>query len=87
MIEEPEIHLHPKMQRIVCDILAEIATENKQVVITTHSEHFLETLAKRIAEGALNADKLSVYHFEKHDRVAIMNTVDVTNKNLIDELF
>lgn len=87
MIEEPEIHLHPKMQRIVCDILAEIATESKQVVITTHSEHFLKTLAKRIAEGALNADKLSVYHFEKHDRVAIMNTVDVTNKNLIDELF
>ena len=87
MIEEPEIHLHPKMQRIVCEILAEIADEGKQVVITTHSEHFLKTLAKRIGEGKLSDQNLKVYHFEKRDRIAHMDTVDVTDEALIDELF
>lgn len=87
MIEEPEIHLHPKMQRIVCDILAEISDEGKQVVITTHSEHFLKTLAKRIDAGTLAKDNLKVYHYEKVDRVAQMTTVDVQDEKLLEELF
>lgn len=87
MIEEPEIHLHPKMQRIVCEILAEIADEGKQVVITTHSEHFLKTLAKRIDEGKLSKHNLRVYHFEKIDRIARMSTIDVADDNLLSELF
>ncbi len=87
MIEEPEIHLHPKMQRIVCEILAEIADEGKQVVITTHSEHFLKTLAKRIDEGKLSTHDLHVYHFEKVDRIAQVRTVDVADDHLLSELF
>lgn len=87
MIEEPEIHLHPKMQRIVCEILAEIADEGKQVVITTHSEHFLKTLAKRVDAGLLPNNSLRVYHFEKCDRRAVCSTVDVTNDSLLESLF
>lgn len=87
MVEEPEIHLHPKMQRIVCDILAEIAQEGKQVMITTHSEHFLKTLAKRIREKELAPENLKVYHFEKQNATAVMDTVDVLDNERIDELF
>lgn len=88
MIEEPEIHLHPKMQRIVCDILAEIADEGKQVIITTHSEHFLKTLAKRINEGKLSEDDLKAYHFEKSaERNAEGRVISVTDEEEISRLF
>ena len=87
MIEEPEIHLHPKLQRIVCDILAEIADEGKQVVITTHSEHFLKTLAKRIGAGALDPADLKAYHFEKRERKAVLSSIDVTDQELLEQLF
>ena len=40
MIEEPEIHLHPKAQAELASVLAEVALEeDKQVIMTTHSEH------------------------------------------------
>lgn len=87
MIEEPEIHLHPKMQRIICDILVDIAQDGKQVVITTHSEHFLKTLAKRIEAGNLKPEDLVVYHFEKKDAKAQMDVVDVLDAARIEELF
>ena len=87
MIEEPEIHLHPKLQRIVCDILAEIADEGKQVVITTHSEHFLKTLAKRIGAGALDPADLKAYHFEKRECKAVLSSIDVTDQELLEQLF
>lgn len=87
MIEEPEIHLHPKMQRIICEILAEIADEGKQVIITTHSEHFLRTLGKRINEGKLEESDLRAYHFEKIDRKACGRTISVTDEKEIENLF
>lgn len=87
MVEEPEIHLHPRMQRIVCGILAEIADEGKQVVITTHSDHFLRTLSKRMESGLISPENLRVYHFEKRGRQATCSTVDVANEPLLANLF
>ena len=87
MVEEPKIHLHPRMQRIVCDILADIAAEGKQVVITTHSEHFLRTLARRLGDGRMAPEDLAAYHFEKHEAQARVDVVDVTDEARIRELF
>ena len=40
MIEEPEVHLHPKAQADLASVLVEEAkADNKQVIMTTHSEH------------------------------------------------
>ena len=41
-IEEPEMNLHPGMQRQLIEALNEI--KHAQFFITTHSNHFLETL-------------------------------------------
>ena len=71
----------------MCDILAEIADEGKQVVITTHSEHFLKTLAKRIGAGALDPADLKAYHFEKRERKAVLSSIDVTDQELLEQLF
>ena len=38
MIEEPEIHLHPRAQAELAEVLTEVALEeDKQVIMTTHS--------------------------------------------------
>ena len=45
LIEEPEIHLHPKAQADLAEVLAETAkAEDKQIIMTTHSEHLVERL-------------------------------------------
>ena len=46
LVEEPEIHLHPKAQAELAEVLAETAkAEDKQIIMTTHSEHLAGTPA------------------------------------------
>jgi len=68
LIEEPEIHLHPRAQAEVASLLAEEAkASDKQLIITTHSEHILGRLLTLVAEKKLSKDELAVYSFEKDD--------------------
>ena len=66
MIEEPEIHLHPKAQAELAEVLTEVALEeDKQVIMTTHSEHITGRLLTLVAEGKLAPDDVAIYAFEK----------------------
>ena len=68
MIEEPEIHLHPKAQAELASVLAEVASkEEKQVIMTTHSEHITGRLLTLVAEGTLTPDDVAIYAFEKDE--------------------
>jgi len=65
-IEEPEIHLHPKAQKKLCDILLQTAKEkDKQIIVTTHSEHILYSFVSAVRDGALTRDELAIYYFEE----------------------
>lgn len=69
MIEEPEIHLHPKAQADLAEVLAaEALAGDKQVIMTTHSEHILNRLLTLVVEGTLPLDDLAIYAFEKDDK-------------------
>ncbi|GEM_PF-4055731 len=66
MIEEPEISLHPVAQRKLMEILIHIAKRhNKQLIITSHSEHVAFALFRALEKGQLNADELAVYAFNQ----------------------
>ena len=83
-IEEPEIHLHPKAQYELADVLREAATqENKQLIITTHSEHILHSLLTAVAAGDLTTEYLSVNYFEKKDGVAEVRRLEVDDKGRV----
>ena len=69
LIEEPEIHLHPKAQTELAEVLAETAkAEDKQIIMTTHSEHLVERLLLLVAEGTLAQDDLAIYSFSKDEK-------------------
>ena len=69
LVEEPEIHLHPKAQADLAEVLAETAkAEDKQIIMTTHSEHLVERLLLLVAEGTLSADDLAIYSFSKDEK-------------------
>ena len=69
LIEEPEIHLHPKAQAELAEVLAETAkAEDKQIIMTTHSEYVAGRLLTLVAEGTLTTDDLAIYSFEKDEK-------------------
>ncbi len=68
LIEEPEVHLHPKAQAELASVMVEEAkSNNKQIIMTTHSEHVAGRLLTLVAEGKLSPDELAIYSFEKDD--------------------
>jgi predicted ATPase len=63
LIEQPEIHLHPKLQTELGDLLIETTLDTgnaNQVIVETHSEHLLLRLQRRIREGAIPAEHVAV---------------------------
>ncbi len=72
-MEQPEIHLHPQVQAELADVFicAIKARENNherhvQLIVESHSEHFLNRLQRRIAEGVLTPDDVAVYFCRKN---------------------
>ena len=65
VLEQPELHLHPRLQARLADVMLESSLENgNTVVCETHSEHLLYRLQRRIAEdraGSAGAEALRVY--------------------------
>lgn len=65
MVEQPEIHLHPKMQAdladLFIDVIKSINNEKKFLLIETHSEYLLRRLRRRIAEGLISSDDIAIY--------------------------
>ena len=85
LIEEPEIHLHPKAQADLASILTEEAKSgDKQMILTTHSEHVVGRLLTLVAEGMLSADELAIYSFEKDENGACSaSEIEVTDRGQV----
>ncbi|SDU38531.1 AAA family ATPase [Desulfobacula phenolica] len=71
IIEQPEIHLHPKMQADLADLFIDIIyTDNKQnpskfLIIETHSEYLLKRLRRRMAEKKrVKTSDVAIYFFD-----------------------
>lgn len=68
LIEEPEVHLHPKGQADLASVLVEEAkSAGKQVIMTTHSEHTAGRLLTLVAENELSPDEVAILSFEKDE--------------------
>lgn len=54
--EEPEAHLHPRLQRVVAVILARLSRLGTKVLVTTHSETFAQQINNLIKRGGLDPE-------------------------------
>jgi energy-coupling factor transporter ATP-binding protein EcfA2 len=64
-VEQPEIHIHPRLQAEVGDLLIEAAKRHgNQVIVETHSEHLMLRLQRRIREQELSHDMVKVLYVE-----------------------
>ena len=61
-IEQPEVHLHPKLQADLGDLLTTAIAEpyEHQFLVETHSEHLILRLQKLVREGQLRPEDISV---------------------------
>jgi predicted ATPase len=78
LMEEPEIHLHPKAQAELASVIVEEAkASNKQVIMTTHSEHIAGRLLTLVAEGKVSPEEVAIYSFEKDDETGVCSASEI----------
>ena len=73
IFEQPEIHLHPSAQSGLADLFIEAVQawekatprsrpRSLQLVVESHSEHFLRRLQRRVAEGRIAPEDVAIYY-------------------------
>lgn len=68
IVEQPEVHLHPRLQSGVGDLFIDTATSGRaQLLVETHSEHLVLRLLRRVREGLLDPTDLAILYVDLHE--------------------
>jgi predicted ATPase len=87
ILEQPELHLHPKVQTRLGDFLVATALQGKQCIVETHSEHLLNRVRLRIAADPKDElrEKTKVYFVEHEGRTAVCREVQINAYGAIED--
>lgn len=66
VVENPEAHLHPAAQVIIGKMCAIAAASGVQLIIETHSDHFLNGVRVAVKEGLVSHEEVAFF-FMTHD--------------------
>ena len=84
IMEQPELHLHPSAQAGLADVMIDAIHArcnanplNTQLIIESHSEHFLRRIQRRIAEGKLDASECRCYFVNHNGQSSSLELLDI----------
>ena len=92
LVEEPEVHLHPKLQGDIMDLLLYSAKKRKnQFIVETHSENMLLRAQKCIRKGytelnpekdkiVINQDDLGINNVYRENNTSSVQKIEIDNK-------
>ncbi len=83
LVQQPEIHLHPKGQATLCSLFAEIAkNHDRSFVIETHSDYMIKRARIEIMKGNVSPDDVSLIYLEPvKNKVKVHNITFDENAN------
>jgi hypothetical protein len=85
LIEEPEAHVHPRLQSVLGDLFVTSAQDYGNVLLVeTHSEPILLRLQRRIAEGRIDTDDVAVLHVTREGEKSEVNDVPILANGQLD---
>ena len=83
-IEEPEIHLHPELMDKLVNVFIEIVKEeDKNFIISTHSEHIVLSLLNKVAQKKVSPNDIKIYYLSKDRKKIIIEKQEVNEKGQI----
>jgi predicted ATPase len=80
IIENPEIHLHPKAQSELTEFLCFAANAGIQILLETHSDHVFNGIRKSIVQKNLVHTDVAVHFFQLDENALALNTAIELNE-------
>jgi predicted ATPase len=87
LIQQPEIHLHPKAQAAIGELIYDIhVIDNKNFIIETHSEYLINRFRIRLKEeNRSNNPQSQVLFFERTDTGNRVHAIEIQNNGKYSE--
>ncbi|WP_286033462.1 AAA family ATPase [Fusobacterium necrogenes] len=87
IIENPESHLHPSGQVEIARLCAKASEAGVQIIVETHSDHFLNGVRVAIKERSLNNNNALVYYFSRNEEEekTEVQKIEIDENGKIDE--
>lgn len=80
IIENPEIHLHPKAQSRLTEFFVVISKAGRQLIIETHSDHIFNGTRVAISNEEIEAKNVSINFFSLDDKYCTKNNCITVGK-------
>lgn len=86
LLQQPEVHLHPRAQAALGSFFARLASsQNRQFVVETHSDYIIDRVRMEVAKGTIAAKDVSILYFEKPKRETRVTPIELDESgNLVD---
>ena len=67
LLQQPEVHLHPRAQAALGTLFSQTASPDRQLVVETHSDHLIDRVRMNVRDddSALKPDDVSILFFER----------------------
>ena len=87
LLEQPELHLHPKVQSILADFLFGLTKVGKQCIVETHSEYLINRIRRRVAEDENDTlvNDVQLYFAERKQGKSQFLSVDLNEYGAVME--
>lgn len=87
IFEQPELHLHPRVQARLADFFVSMIQLGKQCVVETHSEYLINRLRYQVAnsEGKDISDEIKIYFAEKVGAESVYRPITINQYGSIDD--
>jgi len=72
IVENPEIHLHPRAQSELTKFLAKVSSRGVQVLIESHSDHILNGLQVAVVDKIIGENEISVLYFQSDNQEPVV---------------
>ncbi len=83
VVENPEIHLHPKAQSELANFFCFIANAGVQVIIESHSDHIFNGIRKSVFNKTISNHDTKIHFFEMKDDVSVNHLINLSEKGKI----
>jgi len=68
LIENPESHLHPAGQSALGRMCALVAAHGVQLILETHSDHFLNGIRVAVKNGLIPSEQVRLFYLERNQK-------------------
>ena len=76
LLQQPEVHLHPRAQAELSSLLGQLASRgNQSFIIETHSDYLIDRARIDIMQGNINKDDVSLIYFEPKKNVVNVHNI------------